>query len=128
MDNVLYDPGSTYSYVSVRFTSDFEMFCDILDVSTYVSTPVGESVTVPYVYRGCPTLFMGFQTWAYLVNLDTADFNIILGVTWLSPHYDVLNCNTKFVTLEIPGREKLELEEVHKPKQIKIIFPSGLVK
>ena len=51
---------------------------------------------------------MGFQTWADLVILDMIDFDIILGMTWLSPYNVVLNCNTKFVTLEIPGREKLE--------------------
>ncbi|WMV57669.1 hypothetical protein MTR67_051054 [Solanum verrucosum] len=49
------------------------------------------------------------------------DFDIILGMTWLSPYYDVLNCNTKSVTLEILGRENLEWEGVYKPKQAKII-------
>ncbi|WMV26604.1 hypothetical protein MTR67_019989 [Solanum verrucosum] len=42
-------------------------------------------------------------------------------MTWLSPYYIVLNYNTKSVTLEIPGREKLEWEGVYKPKQAKII-------
>lgn len=50
------------------------------------------------------------------------DFNVILGLTWSSPHYDVLDSNTNVVTLEIQGREKLELEEVYKPNQVKIIF------
>ena len=49
------------------------------------------------------------------------DFDIILGITWLSSYYVVLNCNTKSVNLEIPGREKLEWEGVYKPKQAKII-------
>ena len=49
-----------------------------------------------------------------------ADFNIILGMTLLSPHYVILYCNTKFVTLEISGREKLEWEGVYKPKKVKI--------
>ena len=40
--------------------------------------------------------------------LDMTDFDIILGMTWLSLYYVVLNFNTKFVTLEIQGREKLE--------------------
>ncbi|WMV55438.1 hypothetical protein MTR67_048823 [Solanum verrucosum] len=40
-------------------------------------------------------------------------------MTWLSPYYGVLNCNTKSVTLEILGREKVEWEGVYKPKQAK---------
>ncbi|WMV30754.1 hypothetical protein MTR67_024139 [Solanum verrucosum] len=61
------------------------------------------------------------STWADLVILDMIGFNIILGMTWLSPYYVVLNCNTKYVTLEILGREKLESEGVYKPNQAKII-------
>ena len=42
-------------------------------------------------------------------------------MTYLSTYYVVLNCNTKYVTLEILRREMLECERVYKPKQAKII-------
>ncbi|WMV46492.1 hypothetical protein MTR67_039877 [Solanum verrucosum] len=45
--------------------------------------------------------------------------NQIMSMAWLSPYYDVLYCNAKFVTLEIAGMEKLELEGVNKPKPTK---------
>ena len=50
--------------------------------------------------------------------LDMADFNIRMIL--LSPNYDILYCNTMFGTLEIFGREKLDLEGVYKPKQVNI--------
>ncbi|WMV42843.1 hypothetical protein MTR67_036228 [Solanum verrucosum] len=121
MTNVLFDPGSTYSYVFVHFASEFNMNCDILNAPTHVSTLVGESVVVTHIYCACPILFMGFQTWVDLVILDMTDFDIILGMTWLSPYYVVFNCNTKSVTLEISVKEKLEWEWVYKPKEAKII-------
>ncbi|KAH0673662.1 hypothetical protein KY284_024749 [Solanum tuberosum] len=93
MSNVLFDPGSTYSYVSMQFALKFAMICDILYA---------------------PSMFLPL-----LENMN--DFDIILGMTWLSPYYVVLNCNTKSVTLKILGREKLEWEGVYKPKQAKII-------
>lgn len=52
-------------------------------------------------------MFMGFQTWDYLIILHMTDFDIILGISWFSPYYVVLNCKFKIVTLYIPDREKL---------------------
>ena len=66
MANVLFDPGSIYSYVSVRFGSEYA----VLDTSIHVSNPVGESVIVTHVYCACPILFMSFHTWVDLVILD----------------------------------------------------------
>ena len=95
MTNVLFDPGSTYFYVSISFASIFEMLFDVLDAHIHVSTPVGESVIVTDVYHACPNLFMGLQTWGDLMILDMDDFDIILGMTWLTPYNDVLSFNTK---------------------------------
>ena len=53
--------------------------------------------------------------------LDMIYFHIILGMTWLSPYYIALNCNTMSVTLEFPGRRKLEWKRVYKAKQAKIV-------
>ena len=53
--------------------------------------------------------------------MDVANFYISLGMAWFSSYHDVINCNTKSVTLEIQGREILEWERVYKPKHVKII-------
>lgn len=63
---------------------------------------------------------MGFQTWADLFILDMKYFDIILGMNWLSPYYDMINCNVNSVTLEIMG-ENLEWGEVYKPNPTKVI-------
>ena len=46
---MLFDPGSTYSYVFVRFSSKFDMIYDVLDTPIHVSIPVGELVIVTHV-------------------------------------------------------------------------------
>ena len=72
MANVVLDPVSTYSFVYVRFASDFEMLCDVLDAPIHVCIPVGESIVVAHVYHAFPISFIGFQT--------LVDFHIILGI------------------------------------------------
>lgn len=60
LDALLFNPGSTYSYVSVIFAFEFEMSGDVLDALIRVSTLVRESTVVIYVYRARPILYMEF--------------------------------------------------------------------
>ena len=46
MASVLFDPGSTFSYVSSSFATGLNLHCELLDIPIRVSTPVGESVIV----------------------------------------------------------------------------------
>ncbi|WMV49990.1 hypothetical protein MTR67_043375 [Solanum verrucosum] len=61
------------------------------------------------------------MTWVDLVILDMLDFDVILGMNWLSPHFYLLNLNAKTITREITGRKKFEWEGVYKSKTLKII-------
>ena len=54
------------------------------DMPIRVSTPMGESVIVEKVYRSCLVTFMGSNTHVDLVILEMVDFDVILGMTWLS--------------------------------------------
>ena len=46
MASVLFDPGSTFSYVSSSFDTGLDLYCDLLDMPIHVSNLVGESVIV----------------------------------------------------------------------------------
>ena len=60
------------------------------------------------MYRVCSVMFMGFQTWVDMVIFYMIDFDIIIGMTWLSIYY--------FVSYDSRDREKLKWEGVYKPK------------
>ena len=42
MASVLFDLGSTFSYVSSSFSIGLDLYCDLLDMPFRVSTSVGE--------------------------------------------------------------------------------------
>ncbi|XP_070050509.1 uncharacterized protein [Nicotiana tomentosiformis] len=101
--SVLFDPGSTYSYVSSYFASYLCVSRDSLSSPVHVSTPVGDSIIFDCVYRSCLIVLSGCETRADLLLLGIADFNVILGMYWLSPYHAILVCHSKTVTLAMPG-------------------------
>ena len=93
MASVLFDHGSTFSYVSFSFTTGLDLHCDLLDMPIRVSTHVGESLIVEKVYRSCLVTFVGRNTHVDLIILEMVGFDVILGMTWLSPNFAILDCN-----------------------------------
>ena len=55
------------------------------------------------VLRSCLVTIQGYDTRADLIMLDMIDFDVILGMDWLSPYHVVLDCYAKTVTLSMPG-------------------------
>lgn len=89
MGNTFFDIFFAYSYLSVRFSFEFEILWDVVDNSIRVCTPIGESFIVTHVYRACPVLYMGFQTWVDFVIFETSKIYIIFRMTW----FPLLCCN-----------------------------------
>ena len=58
-----------------------------------VSTPVGESVIFEKVYRSCLVTFVGSNTHVDLIILEMVDFDVILGMSWLSQNFTILDFN-----------------------------------
>lgn len=53
---------STFSYVAIKFFLGLNMV-DMLNSLVYVTTPLGDFVTVTQVYHNFFVMFIGFQTW-----------------------------------------------------------------
>ena len=121
MASVLFDPGSTFSYVSSSFATGLNLHCELLDMPIRVSTPVGESVIVEKVYRSCLVTFVGSNTYVDLVISEMVDFDVILGMTWLSPNFAILDCNAKTVMLAKPGTDPLVWEGDYTSNPVRIV-------
>ncbi|XP_070021726.1 uncharacterized protein [Nicotiana sylvestris] len=72
------DPGSTFSYVTPYFAINLGLEPEQLSEPFLVSTPVGESVKVTRVYRGCIVSVQGRNTKADLIELEMVDFDVIM--------------------------------------------------
>ncbi|XP_070055122.1 uncharacterized protein [Nicotiana tomentosiformis] len=52
--------------------------------------------------------FYGYETRADLLLLDMTDFDVILGMDWLSLYHAILDCHAKTITLAMPELPRLE--------------------
>lgn len=86
-DSILFDVRLTYFYLSARFL----LGIDLLNSHVHVSTSIRDSMVVTHVYVVYSILFIGFLTWADFVIFYSHNFNIILGMTWLSSYHALLN-------------------------------------
>ncbi|XP_070039887.1 uncharacterized protein [Nicotiana tomentosiformis] len=94
--------GSTYLYVLSMFAHFLDIPRESLGPLVYVSTSVGDSVVVNHIYRSCVVTFCGYETIADLLLLNMIDFEVILGMDWLSPYHAILDCYAMTVTLAMP--------------------------
>ncbi|XP_070003321.1 uncharacterized protein [Nicotiana sylvestris] len=101
--SVLFDSGSTYSYMSSYFASYLVLPHYSLSAPVYVSTLMGDSIIVDRVYHSCVVTIMSLETSIDLLLLDMVDFYVTLGMDWMSPYHAILDCHAKNVTLALLG-------------------------
>ena len=99
----MFDPGSTHSYVSPYFATQFGKQPVLLDHPFHVSTPVGDSLLVEYVFKSYLITVDGRETVADLIVLDMLDFDVILGMDWLASCHATLDCHAKVVRFNVPN-------------------------
>ena len=104
----LVDPGATHSFASKPFLDRFQIETQPLEGRMRVSLPAGDPLLADRVVRDSRVLIEGQEFLADLVALDMRDFDVVLGMDWLSRHRATLDCYNKEVKLNRPG--KLEVK------------------
>ncbi|GJX67059.1 putative reverse transcriptase domain-containing protein, partial [Tanacetum coccineum] len=83
---VLFDTGATHSVVSVSFAKHISISPTLLNYTLSISTPMKSLVIIDYEYQNCPLQFDDKIRFANMFPLDMNDFDIILGMDWLTEH------------------------------------------
>ncbi|GKC66755.1 putative reverse transcriptase domain-containing protein [Tanacetum coccineum] len=94
---VLFDTGATHSVASLAFSKHIKVPSTLLDYALSISTPMKNNVVIGHEYRGCPLRFDDKIRSANLLPLEMSDFDIILGMDWLSEHRATIDCHSKRV-------------------------------
>ena len=95
----LIDPGSTHSYVCMEHVFDKVPAMEKFAYDMHVTSPLGHSVSVNSVYRNCPIIIQAREFLADLITLSFREFDLILGMDWLTKHQAIVDCRQKTIVL-----------------------------
>ncbi|GJY23998.1 putative reverse transcriptase domain-containing protein [Tanacetum coccineum] len=95
---VLFDMGSTHSVISSSFAQRVGLTSFVLDPPMSITTPMQTFVTITTVYLDFPTIIKDNICLAQLLPMTMHDFDIILGMDWLSEHQAIIDCQSKRIS------------------------------
>ncbi|GJZ40509.1 putative reverse transcriptase domain-containing protein [Tanacetum coccineum] len=81
----------------------------ILDHALSISTPMGNIVIISHEFRNCPLRVGDNIRSANLFPLEMRDFNIFLGMDWLTEHQATIDCHTERLPPEREVKITIEL-------------------
>ncbi|KAK5836211.1 hypothetical protein PVK06_011971 [Gossypium arboreum] len=106
----LIDPGSTHSYICETLASSKTLPIESTEFVIRVSNPLGHYVLVNKVCKKSPLVFRGSCFPADLMLLPFDEFDVILGLDWLTMHDAVVNCKSKTIDLRCANNEIVRVE------------------
>ncbi|XP_058220227.1 uncharacterized protein LOC131330610 [Rhododendron vialii] len=98
----LFDSGALQSFISTACVTALALETKPLSKSTEVVSPMGGSISVNLVCRGCELEVANLRLTCDLRVIDMVDFDVILGMDWPSAHRAVIDCHQKTVTAYTP--------------------------
>ncbi|VFQ72921.1 unnamed protein product [Cuscuta campestris] len=117
----LIDPGSTLSYVCLPMPVMPNISREDLDNPVIVSNLLGHSLRLTHVYHNCPLVVHGKIFPASLIELPHREFDVILGMDWLTANQAVVDCGAHTVRLRAEDGSDVLIRGELLPKAPKFI-------
>ncbi|XP_022856836.1 uncharacterized protein LOC111377914 [Olea europaea var. sylvestris] len=118
---VLFDYGATHSFVSTEYVRRLGRTPDIHEVSYSVTIPSGDVQQTNLIVRACAILIKNRELYADLIVLEMKDYDIILGMNWLSKYQASIDYMRKSVTFQPLGNEPFTFIGIEKDFRVPTI-------
>ena len=105
--HALIDLGSTHSYVCTDIPNLGNLPRSETEYDILVTNSLGHSVIMNKVYRDCPIRIRECEFMGDLIELSFKEFDVILGMDWLSRHRVIVDCRMKRVTLRTSNDDEV---------------------
>ena len=94
---------------------------ELLAYDLLVTSPLGHSVRVNRVYKNCPLLVHDREFSIDVIALPFYEFDLILGMDWLSKHRTIVDCDKKIVMLKCSDLSEVTVHGIRSESLPKVI-------
>ncbi|XP_074305116.1 uncharacterized protein LOC141640055 [Silene latifolia] len=105
--NVLFDTGASNSFISRSLSEKLNLTPQSRKLTFSIGLPTGENISCPIWYKDCVLTIEANCFLADLVEFDLQDFDIVLGMDWLSKNLVMVNCHEKSLTITKPNGNEI---------------------
>ena len=92
---VLFDSGASHSFIAAI---ELVLEVETLEEPLYVSSSLGIRARIGMICRGCKLEISGTLLTVDLRIMDMSEFDVILGMDWLTAYKVVIDCERRRVT------------------------------
>ena len=101
--------------------SDKLPLVELLAYDLLVTSPLGHSVRFNRVYKNCPLMVHDREFSVDLIALPFHEFDLILGMDWLSKHRAIVDCDKKIVLLKCHDLSEVIIQGIRSESVPKVI-------
>ena len=95
---ILFDYGASHSFIVASCVEELGLEVETLKKPLYVSSHLGTRVSVQLICRNCDLEIFGILLTMDLRVMDMPEFDVILGMDWLTAHQVVIDCDRRRAT------------------------------
>ena len=95
---VFFYSGASHSFIAASVVIDLGLEVETLEELLYVSSPLGIRMRIGMMCRGSELEISGTLLIVDLRIMDMSEFDVILGMDWLTAYKVVIDCERKRVT------------------------------
>ena len=95
---MLFDSGVSHSFITASVVIELGLEVKALEEPLYVSSPLEIKARIGMICRGCELEISWILLTMNLRVMDMSEFDVILGMDWLTAYRVVINCERRRVT------------------------------
>ena len=99
---ILFDSYASHSFVATSSVDVLGLEVETLDEPLYMSSPLWTRVRIYKICRDCELEISRILFTVDLRVMDISDFNVILGMDWLTAHRVVIDCDSRKIIAYTP--------------------------